>query len=67
MKEQFTCPVTDRKYSGMGRGDWHTRYGACYECCDRCNVDEHRCQGCGEPLAHNGVEPSGLAHLQPCN
>lgn len=45
----------------------HTRYrGGCYHCCDRCNVDEHVCHGCGQPLKHDGSEsrqPAGTKHV----
>lgn len=32
----------------------HDREGGCYECCEKCNYDIHRCQGCGSPTTHDG-------------
>ncbi|ANA86163.1 hypothetical protein BH765_gp54 [Gordonia phage Kvothe] len=32
----------------------HAREGGCYQCCDRCDYDLHRCPGCGSPTTHDG-------------
>lgn len=34
---------------------WHAEYGACYNCCDTCNYDRHRCHFCGQDLAHDST------------
>lgn len=34
----------------------HKRQGGCFNCCEKCNFDQHFCLGCGTPLLHNGLE-----------
>lgn len=34
----------------------HDKHGACYNCCDRCNYDMHRCPACGIDLYHDSFE-----------
>lgn len=37
----------------------HEKKNACYNCCETCNYDEHRCPGCGSDLTHDGRNSSG--------
>lgn len=30
----------------------HVLYGACYVCCETCNIDRHLCGGCGANIDH---------------
>ena len=30
----------------------HDQHQGCYRCCIHCDMDVHRCGGCGEPLNH---------------
>lgn len=40
----------------------HKLYGGCFECCDKCNYDTHRCPACGEELNHDSTDGSGKRH-----
>lgn len=45
----------------------HAEEGACFWCCDRCNLDRHLCRACGENLTHNGRDREGShACITPC-
>jgi predicted amidophosphoribosyltransferase len=33
----------------------HATYGACYYCCQTCNLDRHLCPGCGTTTSHDEV------------
>jgi hypothetical protein len=42
---------------------WHDREGGCYQCCDGCNYDTHRCHFCGDDLMHGDRDyGTGRAH-----
>lgn len=41
----------------------HDDLGGCYNCCERCNYDQHICHFCGERLRHNSTEYNGLRHF----
>lgn len=34
----------------------HAFQGACYNCCNVCNVDGHKCPYCGTMLWHDGTQ-----------
>lgn len=34
----------------------HERVGACYMCCEKCDLDRHKCPACGMDLTHNSYE-----------
>lgn len=36
--------------------DLHEKFGACWNCCEACNHDTHRCHFCGTDLTHNSYE-----------
>lgn len=33
----------------------HPPNEGCYHCCELCNMDEHKCKGCGEQIEHGSV------------
>lgn len=47
--------------------EWHDKEGACYNCCNKCNYNQHICHFCGTELTHNSKESSGKRHwLSDC-
>ena len=45
----------------------HEKWGACYRCCERCNLLTHTCHFCGTELYHDSTEAGGTRHwLSDC-
>lgn len=41
-------------------------YGQCYWCCETCNLNNHDCPACGDPLDHHGHDLSEPFELHAC-
>lgn len=55
--KMFTIPPhSPESLRYYGKECEHLAAGLCYWCCQTCNLDDHRCGGCGRPLDHNGME-----------
>lgn len=37
---------------------------SCWQCCGTCDLDNHRCHFCGDPLRHEGTLMNG--EVNPC-
>jgi hypothetical protein len=38
----------------------HGRFGGCYECCEKCDLNRHACPACAIMLTHNSYEDVAL-------